>query len=59
MSDFEKELTTLLNKHNRENASDTPDYILAMFLINCLAAWNEATQQRETFHGRDSRPTTG
>jgi len=26
-SKFEKELTSLLNRYSKENASDTPDYI--------------------------------
>lgn len=56
-SDFEKELTALLNKHNQENASNTPDYILAQYLTNCLAAWNSATQQRDTHQGRNAQPT--
>jgi len=55
--DFERALTGLLNKYNRENASNTPDYILAQYLTNCLAAWNSATQQRDTHQGRNAQPT--
>ena len=40
-----------------ENASNTPDFILAQYLCNCLKAWEEATQQRETWYGRDARPS--
>lgn len=57
MTEFEKELSALINKHSAENASNTPDYILAMYLDACLLAFNTAVQQRETWHGRDSRPT--
>ena len=53
---FEKELEHLINKHSQENASNTPDFILAQYLIGCLAAWNQAVQQRETWYGRDARP---
>ena len=53
---FEKELRNLINKHNVENASNTPDFILAMYLQACLLAFATAVQQRETFYGRDSRP---
>jgi len=55
--DFISELRNLINKHSMENASNTPDYILAQYLTNCLRAWNQATQQRETWYGRDARPT--
>jgi hypothetical protein len=54
--DFEKELEVLINKHSMENASDTPDFILAGYLKGCLDLFNTAVQQRETLHGRDPRP---
>ena len=53
---FEEELTSLLNHNSMENASNTPDWILAQYLLACLAAWNTAVQQRETWYGRDARP---
>jgi len=57
MSDLEKELTATLNRHSAENASNTPDWILAQYLLSCLEAWNTAVQQREGWYGRDPRPT--
>lgn len=33
---FVHELTQLINKHSLENNSNTPDYILADYLANCL-----------------------
>lgn len=54
---FEKELQQLINKHSRENASNTPDFILAMYMMNCLEAFEQATQQRETWYGREPRPS--
>ena len=56
--DFISELRNLINRHSMENASNTPDFILAQYLTNCLRAWNQATQQRETWYGRDARPTS-
>jgi len=56
--DFISELRNLINKHSMENASNTPDFILARYLTNCLRAWNQATQQRETWYGRDARSTS-
>jgi len=57
MTEFEKELQTAINRCSRENESNTPDFILAQYLVACLAAWNTATQQRETWYGRDARPS--
>lgn len=51
-SDFAKELESLINRHSMENASDTPDFILAHYLAACLAAFNTATRDRETWYGR-------
>lgn len=35
-----------LNRNSAENDSDTPDFILAEFLMICLNAFNKATEQR-------------
>ena len=51
------DIATIINKHSAENASGTPDYILANYLILCLDAFDVTTQQRETWHGRDASPT--
>ena len=47
MIDLERELAAVINKHSLESASNTPDFILAKFLIECLAAWDAAMQKRE------------
>lgn len=54
--ELERELSSVLNRFSQENASNTPDFILAQFLLGCLAAWNTGVQQRETWYGRDARP---
>ena len=51
------DIAVLLNRYSAENASNTPDFILAHFLVKCLAAFDRATQQRDTWYGRDARPT--
>lgn len=56
MSELEKKIEKAINSVSAENASNTPDYILAQYLMACLAAFNTATQQRETWYGRDARP---
>jgi len=51
-SSFKNELQSLINRFSKENASNTPDFILAVYLENCLDAFNMACQQRETWYGR-------
>lgn len=41
-----------INKHSIENGSDTPDFILAEYLIDCLRAFDKATVRREEWYGR-------
>ncbi len=53
MTELEQEIAAALNRHSAENASDTPDFILAQFLLGCLAAWNQSVKARETWYGRD------
>ncbi|KRT69436.1 MAG: hypothetical protein XU15_C0011G0118 [candidate division NC10 bacterium CSP1-5] len=53
MSDgFRDKLTVLLNENSMENRSDTPDFILAQFLISCLDAFDEAVSRRTEWWGK-------
>ncbi len=52
-----EDIQNAINRHSAENASNTPDFILAQYLEACLAAFDVAVQQRETWYGRDARPT--
>lgn len=45
-SEFQKELTALINRYSQENHSDTPDYILAEYLLGCLGSFNYAVNAR-------------
>ena len=54
-SKFEIELTSLINKHSLENGSNTPDFILAHFLLNCLVAGNYLVDRREQWYGREHK----
>ena len=56
-NDLEHALASALNRFSAENLSNTPDWILAQYLLGCLAAWNTGVQQRETWYGRDARPS--
>ena len=40
---FSRELEQLINRYSIENGSDTPDFILCKYLIDCLHAYEQAT----------------
>jgi hypothetical protein len=56
-TEFQIELSQLLNKYSKENGSDTPDTILASFLIGCLQTFDFAVSQRERWYGRQEWET--
>lgn len=43
MTAFEKELESLINTHCLDSTSETPDFILASYLSDCLSAYRKAT----------------
>jgi hypothetical protein len=49
---FVDELTHLINKYSFENGSNTPDFILAQYLTNCLFHWNEAVELRDKWYSQ-------
>lgn len=51
MSDFEKDLENLINKHSKENASNTPDFLLAEYLSSCLINYNNVVSKRDKWLG--------
>lgn len=51
---FEQELQHLLSQYAAENGSNTPDFILAEYLQNCLDNFNMTVNRRETWFGRGS-----
>ena len=56
MENFKSELTTLINKHSLENASNTPDHILARYIQGCLTAFNTAVTTRDIWYGNGLDP---
>jgi len=54
-NEFEQELTALLNKYSIENGSNTPDFILCKYIINCLKNFNVITTSREMWYNRYNR----
>jgi hypothetical protein len=55
---FRKGLEALINRESQENGSDTPDWILTEYLIDCLTAFDRAVQAREKWYGRGPHPIT-
>lgn len=49
---FLGDLTQLLNTHCLENSSNTPDFILAEYLCECLRQFNATMRKRERWYGR-------
>lgn len=56
---FQQELTKLLNRHNVENGSGTPDFILSEYIRASLQAFELATVLRERWYGRGVDPRFG
>lgn len=47
-----RDLAEVLNRHSRENGSNTPDHVLAQYLSNCLDAFDVAVRGRAMWYGR-------
>jgi len=47
-------LEAVINKHGMENGSDTPDFILAEYLMNALNNFDNIVNRRELWYGRKS-----
>lgn len=53
MPEFRTEIESVINRCSQENGSNTPDFILASFLTNCLMAFDTAVNAREKWYGRE------
>ena len=54
MSEFEHALKDLLNCYSMDG--DTPDYLLASFLMACLSAYNQTVTARDKWHNSEDEP---
>lgn len=50
---FVEDLARLINKHSLENMSDTPDFILAAYLQNCLVDYAHSVKARDRWYGEN------
>lgn len=59
MDDLRKELAHLLNSHSAENPSNTPDFILAEYMVKCLEAYDQTVIRRAQWYERMDVPGQG
>ena len=52
---FRQDILDVINRHSQENNSNTPDYILAGYLLDCLKNFDRAVNLREAWHGREKK----
>lgn len=55
MATFEADLRDLINRHSKENGSDTSDIVLAQYLMGCLEVFDKAVVERERWYGRTAK----
>lgn len=53
MSKFREDLEVLINQNSKENGSDTPDFILADYLADCLDAFDKAVTRRAEWYSKN------
>ena len=51
--ELRKEIEQAINRTSAENGSNTPDFILAEYLTDCLAAFDKASRAREKWYGKE------
>lgn len=54
MTEFRKSIESAINCSSMENGSDTPDFILAEYLTDCLVTFDKTVRAREEWYGRGS-----
>ena len=47
---FEEELTNLINRYSMGDKSDTPDFMLAEYLLGCLRVYELITNRRDNWN---------
>ena len=56
MSDLARELAEVLNRYSRENVANTPDFLLAEYMLDALAAAEKLIVARDGWYGRRPKP---
>lgn len=50
---FRERIEEVINVFSLEDGSDTPDYVLSAYLVDCLKAYDRALQRRDKHYGHD------
>jgi hypothetical protein len=50
LEEFQGELSALLNRHSVDSVTNTPDYLLAEFLVQQLQAYSLVTNKNIEWH---------
>lgn len=50
---FKKDLASVINKHSRERFSNTPDFILAEYIYQCLSAYERTIKMNFDWHKKE------
>jgi len=53
MKTFEQELQELINRYSKESGSDTPDFMLAEYLYDCLIVFGKTMKARDKWYGKE------
>ena len=53
LQDLEKDISDLLNKRSIDSLCNTPDYIIASMLINCLVGYIDAVNELARWYEPD------
>lgn len=48
---FLADIETVINRYSKENDSNTPDFLLAAYIKDCLDIWARYTQLRDRWYG--------
>lgn len=52
-TELRAKIASAINSVSAENGSNTPDFILAEYLTDCLAAFDKASRERERWYGKE------
>jgi len=55
---FEEEIRAIINRRCLESISNTPDFILAEYLVRCLQTFDYFVNMREEYYGKGRRDRT-
>lgn len=50
---FLNEITYVINKYSEDNKSNTPDFILAQYMKDCLDVLNKTIRTRDAWHKKE------